>query len=64
MPARKPRPRSDTPEIERFRYRARELGCDEGEETFKAKLAQVMRHRPNVEPRENAGQSKGEAGEK
>lgn len=53
MPARKPRPPDEKPQIERFREMARELGCDEDEDAFKAKLAQVMRHRPGakVEPR-------------
>jgi hypothetical protein len=51
MPARKPRDQTTKPQIERFREMAQELGCDEDEEAFKAKLAQVMRHRPKVEPR-------------
>jgi hypothetical protein len=51
MPARKPRPPDEKPQIEKFREMARELGCDEDEEAFKAKLAQVMRHRPKVEPK-------------
>jgi hypothetical protein len=61
MPARKPPPPNAKPkktdpldglsQIERFKAMARELGCDEDEEAFKAKLAQVMRHRPKVEPR-------------
>jgi hypothetical protein len=51
MPARKPRPPEEKPQIERFREMARELGCDEDEDAFKAKLAQVMRHQPKVEPR-------------
>lgn len=51
MPARKPRPPDEQPQIEKFREMARELGCDEDEEAFKAKLAHVMRHRPKVEPR-------------
>ena len=38
MPARKP-PLDEKPQIERFREMARELGCDEDEEAFKAKLA-------------------------
>jgi hypothetical protein len=51
MPARKPPDPNARPQIERFREMARELGCDEDEDAFKAKLAQVMRHRLKVEPR-------------
>lgn len=51
MPARKPPDPDAKPQIERFRELARELECDEDEDAFKAKLAQVMRHRPKVEPR-------------
>jgi hypothetical protein len=58
MPARKPPdpnakpdPFDGLPQIERFKAMARELGCDEDEDAFKAKLGQVMRHRPKVEPR-------------
>jgi hypothetical protein len=51
LPARKPRPPDEIPQIERFREMARELWRDENEEAFKAKLARVMRHRPKVEPR-------------
>jgi len=51
MPARKPRPPDEKPQIERFREMARELGCDEDLDAFKAKLAQIMRPRPKVEPR-------------
>ena len=50
MAARKPPALNAKPQIERFREMARELGCDEDEEAFKAKLSQVMRHRPKVEP--------------
>jgi len=53
MPARKPPDPDAKPQIKLFRELARELGCDEDEEAFKAKLAQVMRHRPKVEPRKN-----------
>lgn len=51
MPVRKPPDPNAKPQIERFREMARELECDEDEEAFKAKLAQVMRHQPKVEPR-------------
>ena len=51
MPARKPPDPNAKPQIERFREMARGLECDEDEDAFKAKLAQVMRHRPKVEPR-------------
>jgi hypothetical protein len=51
MPARKPRDPNEKPQIERFREMARELECDEDEEAFKAKLAQIMRHKPNDTPK-------------
>lgn len=47
MPARKPRPADGKPQSERFIEMARELGCDEDEEAFKAKLGLVARHRPS-----------------
>jgi hypothetical protein len=46
MPARKPRPADEKPQIDRFREMARELGCDDDEEAFKAKLAQIMKYKP------------------
>ena len=52
MPDRNPPdPPAAQPQIERFREMARELGCDEDEESFKAKLAQIMRPLPKVQPR-------------
>jgi hypothetical protein len=53
MPARKPPDPNAKPQIERFREMARELECDDNEDAFKAKLAQIMRHQPKVEPRKN-----------
>jgi hypothetical protein len=53
MPARKPRPLEEKPKIDRFREMARELAYDEDEDAFKAELAQIMRHRPKVEPRKH-----------
>jgi hypothetical protein len=53
MPARKPRPSDEKPQIERFREAARELGCDDDEAAFDEKLRQIMRHRPKVEPRKH-----------
>jgi hypothetical protein len=60
MPARKPRdldakpkkpdPLDGLPQIERFKIVAQELGCEDDEATFRAKLAPVLRHRPKVEP--------------
>ena len=57
MPARKPPgtkvktdPLDGLPQAERFRIVAEELGCDDDEATFRAKLAPVLRHRPKVEP--------------
>lgn len=46
MPAKKPRPSDGKTQSERFIEMARELGCDEDEAAFKAKLAQIARHRP------------------
>ena len=46
MPARKPPDPNAKPQIELFRETARELECDENEEAFKAKLAQIMKHKP------------------
>jgi hypothetical protein len=51
MPARKPRPPDEKPQIERFREMARELECDEDEAAFDAKLAQLLRYRGKVAPR-------------
>jgi hypothetical protein len=34
------------PLIERFQEMARELGCDEDEDAFKAKLGQIARQKP------------------
>jgi|HubBroStandDraft_2_1064218.scaffolds.fasta_scaffold3288559_2 hypothetical protein len=52
MPARKPRPSDEKPFAERFQEMARELGCDEDEDAFKAKLGQIARQKPKAEPRE------------
>jgi len=52
MPARKPRPRDEKPQIERFREAARELGCDDDEEAFWDRLVRVARHKPKDEPRQ------------
>jgi len=51
MPDSKPPDPTDQPQIERFREMARGLGCDEDEAAFQAKLAQIMRPLPKVEPR-------------
>jgi hypothetical protein len=59
MPARNPPDPNAKPQIEKFREMARELGCDEDEDAFKAKLAQVMRHRPKVEPRKTPKKAPG-----
>ena len=50
MPARKPRPPDERPQIERFRKAARELGCEDDEETFWAKVVRVAQHKPKDEP--------------
>jgi hypothetical protein len=46
MPARKPRPSDGKTQSERFIEMARELGCDEDEDAFKAKLGVIARHKP------------------
>jgi hypothetical protein len=51
MPARKPPDPNEKPQIERFREMARELGCDEDEEAFWAKVVQIARHKPKDEPK-------------
>ena len=56
MPARKSPPLDSKAQSQRFIETARELGCDEDEEAFKVKLAQIMRHRPKVEPRKRPSQ--------
>jgi hypothetical protein len=50
MPARKPRPSDGKTQSERFIEMARELGCDEDEAAFKAKLAGIVRQKPKDEP--------------
>jgi hypothetical protein len=55
MPARKPQDPNAKPQIERFREMARELECDEDEEAFKSKLAQIMRHKPKSDPGNGKG---------
>jgi len=46
MPARKPPDPNAKPQIERFREAARELGCEDTEEDFWAKVVQVAKHKP------------------
>jgi hypothetical protein len=50
MPARQTRPSDGKTQSERFMEMARELGCDEDEAAFKAKLAQIARQKPKEEP--------------
>jgi hypothetical protein len=45
MPARKPRPPDEKPQIERFREAARELGCEDTEEEFWAKVVRVANYK-------------------
>lgn len=51
MPARKPRPPDEKPQIEKFRDAARELGCDDDQEAFWAKVTHIARHKPKDEPK-------------
>lgn len=41
---------SGVPQIDRFRQMARELGCDEDEEAFRAKLRTIARQKVKEEP--------------
>lgn len=50
MPARKPLPPDAKPQSERFIEMAHELGCDEDEAAFKAKLAGIVQHKPSPGP--------------
>lgn len=43
-------PETGKSQSERFIEAARELGCDEDEATFKAKLAVIARQKPKHEP--------------
>lgn len=45
MPTRRPSDPDAKPQSERFIEMARELGCDEDEAAFKAKLGQIARHK-------------------
>jgi RNA processing factor Prp31 len=40
------RPAAGAAQIDRFREKARELGCDEDEAAFDEKLRQIARHKP------------------
>jgi hypothetical protein len=53
MPARKPRDPNEKPLIERFQEMARELGCDENEDAFRAKLGQIARQKPKDDSKKN-----------
>ena len=55
MPARKPRPPDEKPQIERFREAARELGCEDDEERFWEKVVQVARHKPKDGSKDDKG---------
>jgi len=46
MPARKPRPPDEKPQIERFKEVARELECDEDEGRFEEALRAIVRAKP------------------
>jgi hypothetical protein len=51
MPARKLRPADSKPQSERFTETAGELGCDEDEAAFKAKLVVIARQKPRAASR-------------
>lgn len=46
MPARKPRPPDEKPQIERFKEVARELECDEDPDRFEEALRAIVRAKP------------------
>jgi hypothetical protein len=46
MPTRKPTTQDTTPQIDRFKELARELGCDEDEAAFEAALKKVAETAP------------------
>ena len=46
MPARKPRPPDEKPQIERFKEVARELECDEDPAKFEEALRAIVRAKP------------------
>jgi hypothetical protein len=46
MPARKPRPLDEKPQIERFKEVARELECDEDPIRFEEALRALVRAKP------------------
>ena len=48
---KKPDPLDGLPQIERFRIVAEELGCDDDEAAFRAKLGQIARHKPKDDPK-------------
>jgi hypothetical protein len=50
MPARKPPEPDAKSRLERITEVAREAECDDDGEAFKAKLAQIARHKPQGEP--------------
>ena len=41
-------------QIEKFRDKARELGCDENEDFFKAALGKIARHKPVPKSKEKS----------
>jgi hypothetical protein len=51
MPPRKPRPDNAKAQHERFIETARQLGCDEDEAAFDAKLRVIARQKPKDEPK-------------
>jgi hypothetical protein len=46
MPARKNTTQDETPQIDRFKELARELGCDEDEAAFDAALKKIAERAP------------------
>lgn len=52
MPARNPPDPNAKPFSERFKEMAQELECDPDEEAFKAKLGQILKHKPKANPQE------------
>ena len=55
MPARKPSDPNEKPFAERFEEMARELGCDDGLDSFTEKLGQIVRHKPKGDAEKTGG---------
>jgi hypothetical protein len=55
MPARKPRPADERPQIEDFIETARQLGSDESREGFERVFEKITRVKPSAPPVRSSG---------